>query len=519
MKPIILCLFLEVLFRTLAVAQCPPGSVTLQSQAEVDAYVAAYPNCTTINGDLWIGKSGNSNSDISDISGLSSLINLDGVLSISLCPNLNNINGLANLLAIGGLVLMGNNSLTSIAPLDNVESSFIIIAWNSSLTSLTGLESSSELEYLSIYANSSLTSLSGLEGLIMISGNCSIEENPALLSLSALSNLTYIGGGLSIEDNANLTSLLGLDNVSSVGLELWILSNPTLTSLSGLGSLTSVGDLVLIGGNPLISNINSLSNLTSIGGYLYIEGNTSLNSLFGLDNIDPTSINYLSLFDNGSALTICSVQSICEYLENGGIADIGLNGPGCNSVPEVQAACLLLPVELTTFTAQKRNAHAHLAWRTAAEQNAAYFHVERSPDARQWQAIGSASAHGTTNEQHEYAFTDEQPLPGPNYYRLRQEDHDGSLAYSHIVSVAFQPQKTELFDLYPNPVGEELTLTSHHEAPLLLRVCDQFGRQVAEQTLGTRNQMKINTAAWMPGIYLIEGVADGRAFRQRIVKQ
>lgn len=37
-------------------AQCPPGDVTFSSQEEVDDFVATYPNCTEITGNMLIGS-------------------------------------------------------------------------------------------------------------------------------------------------------------------------------------------------------------------------------------------------------------------------------------------------------------------------------------------------------------------------------------------------------------------------------------------------------------------------------
>jgi len=57
-----------------------------------------------------------------------------------------------------------------------------------------------------------------------------------------------------------------------------------------------------------------------------------------VDNIDPSTIADLIL-ENSNNLTTCAVNSICDYLDNGGVASISGNATGCNSVAEVQSAC------------------------------------------------------------------------------------------------------------------------------------------------------------------------------------
>jgi hypothetical protein len=83
-----------------------------------------------------------------------------------------------------------------------------------------------------------------------------------------------------------------------------------------------------------------MESLTSIGGWLNIYKNISLLSLIGIENIQPNSIEYLTISDN-PLLHLCEVNSICEYLAAPvGVIDISDNAPGCNSQAEVDAACL-----------------------------------------------------------------------------------------------------------------------------------------------------------------------------------
>ncbi|MFZ4521768.1 MAG: T9SS type A sorting domain-containing protein, partial [Bacteroidales bacterium] len=60
--------------------------------------------------------------------------------------------------------------------------------------------------------------------------------------------------------------------------------------------------------------------------------------------IDAGSITHLNI-DSNQNLTICAVQSICDYLTSpSGIVDIHDNAIGCNNQAEVEAACAILSV-------------------------------------------------------------------------------------------------------------------------------------------------------------------------------
>ncbi len=97
------------------------------------------------------------------------------------------------------------------------------------------------------------------------------------------------------------------------------------------------GDLTISGDD--IINLNGLDNITSIGGGLYIENNPVITDIWGLVNIDPASIADLYIADNAT-LSVCDIQSICEYLASpNGTVNIQNNATGCNSPVEVEEIC------------------------------------------------------------------------------------------------------------------------------------------------------------------------------------
>jgi hypothetical protein len=286
-------ILLVVLFLvTGAIGQdCLPEGITFTTQAQIDNFQTNYPNCSQILGGVSI-YGGN---------------------------NITNLNGLSVLTSIGDyLSIVDNDALTSLTALNN-------------LTSIG--------DYLSIVDNDALTSLTALNNLTSIGDYLSIFDNDALTSLTALNNLTSIGGSLDIGSNNALTSLTGLNNVTSIGDYLSIYNNNALTSLTGLNNVTSIGDDLYIYYNNALTSLTGLNNVTSIAGRLYIYNNDALTSLMGLNDIDAGSITVLNIINNGS-LSICEVQSICDYLANpNGTVYIQNNSIGCNSVEEVEAAC------------------------------------------------------------------------------------------------------------------------------------------------------------------------------------
>lgn len=101
------------------------------------------------------------------------------------------------------------------------------------------------------------------------------------------------------------------------------------------------------------------------------------------------------------------------------------------------SCAIVLPVEMVSFTAERSGHVALLNWETSSEQNNDYFTVERLNENGVFNQIGIVDGNGTTSQPSYYSFTDETPLPGTNYYRLRQTDYNGDYAYSPIRSVEF----------------------------------------------------------------------------------
>ena len=134
---------------------CLPEGITFETQEQIDNFQTNYPNWTEIEGDVEI------NGD-----------------------DINNLNGLNVITAIGGSLLIDGNF--------------------------------------------SLITLSGLENLTTVEGNLSIGDygywipvgNPLLINIEDLSGLTFVGGDLLFIANYALTSLNGLENVASVGGKL-----------------------------------------------------------------------------------------------------------------------------------------------------------------------------------------------------------------------------------------------------------------------------------------------------------
>ena len=93
------------------------------------------------------------------------------------------------------------------------------------------------------------------------------------------------------------------------------------------------------------------------------------------------------------------------------------------------------PANLISLIAKKSLNTVSLNFITANEVNAKEWIIERSGPAIDFQPIGTLPAANTLGT-HNYYFTDNSPLFGLNFYRVKQVDNDGKYEYSIIVVVS-----------------------------------------------------------------------------------
>ncbi len=336
LKKLFVLLLFSFSFSFFASAQCPTeANLIFSNNAEVTAFLANYPNCTEITGNLTLSYSGTDT--ITELGDLP-FTSIAGNLEI-FTTHLVNLEGLEDLTTIGGNLNIYNNSmLTSLKGLESLQSigGFLYIQGNG-LTTLKGLDSlETILGQLHIFQNPYLTEITNLSSLATVTGQVWFLDNPLLNSLEGLETLHTLGSNLLIQANG-VTTLKGLDALETIGGDLKILGNNSLTSYSSLNNLTSIsGELVIndspalsqlngltsletVGGNLSIGNnggsltqVNELSNLTSINGYLKITYGW-LTDLSGLVNIDPDTITHLEIQGNPN-LSICNIANFCAYL-------------------------------------------------------------------------------------------------------------------------------------------------------------------------------------------------------------
>jgi hypothetical protein len=204
-------------------------------------------------------------------------------------------------------------------------------------------------------------------------------------------------------------------------------------------------------------------------------------------------------YDNGYYAEF-TVNSFSEFwLNNGGV-------DGTHS----------LPVNLLTFEAVKQTKKVLLQWTTENELNADKYIVERSADGITYAPIGNAPAYNNGNK-NDYRFTDFQPLPGLNFYRLKMTDKDGSFKNSPVRKVNFENTGDD-FSIYPNPVTAHKLFVSSTAKITSALLFDAAGRMVKLYTLNSRSNT-LDVSGIAKGTYQLKVFTENATHTEKIIVQ
>jgi hypothetical protein len=318
--------------------------------------------------------------------------------------------------------------------------------------------------------------------------------------------------------NNNLTGTNGgptLTQTLSCGAAAGAFGSQTITTSAGTCSVANVFCFNAGGGvrydNPsYITNqysINLFFKFNTLSGYTRIidfSNSTSDNGVYLLNNC----LNFYPSGNVGSCVFVANTYYLMTFVRNGstGVISVYVNGtlfttyndatnayrPATSTTPiiffkddnvvtcEAKAGCVkyasitsatmsaaqvattwtnicsvVLPIELSSFTAKEKENITQLKWSTMSENNCEKFEIERSSNGFEFLKLGEMKAHGNSKKEMHYTFIDHSPVKSVNYYRLKQVDFSGEFKYSYIVTVN-HAQTSKNF--YPNPTDGYITI-------------------------------------------------------------
>jgi Secretion system C-terminal sorting domain len=142
----------------------------------------------------------------------------------------------------------------------------------------------------------------------------------------------------------------------------------------------------------------------------------------------------------------------------------------------------VLPVELSSFSANVLRNDVTLNWATVTESNNSGFDIERSRDNSQWTKIGFERGNGTSSSLNNYSFEDKNLNSGRYNYRLKQIDFNGNFEYHNLQNEVLVgiPGEFNLKQNYPNPFNPttKIDFDIPKDGFVSLKVFDINGREL-----------------------------------------
>lgn len=172
-----------------------------------------------------------------------------------------------------------------------------------------------------------------------------------------------------------------------------------------------------------------------------------------------------------------------------------------------------LPITLLNFSGSKQQQSVVLNWQTANEINNNYFSLERSAG-----SAFSEIAKVDASTKSSYSYTDNQPLNGKNYYRLKQVDKDGNFTYSQIVSVEFNDANK--YVIFPNPVINNVNINGlNADAKYQFKIIDVKGHVVAQSASNNASTYSWHVENLSKGFYYLNIISGNKTSTLKFVKQ
>lgn len=274
-------------------------------------------------------------------------------------------------------------------------------------------------------------------------------------------------------------------------------------NVNGDNLTLNITGTLIVRGNLIMDDAASIS----VSGNLIVEGNfvADGNTNFSISSGGSVSVSGTVTVGDNSNL----VGDPGSFFAGGGCTE----GSGSN-----WCSGGVLPIKLLYFTAALEGSIVSLNWATELEENFDHFEIEKAAENLLFYKITETPALGSNSIgiQH-YSYIDSSPHSGPNYYRLKAVDLDGSFEYFNIEFINYKGDRK--VEVYPNPVASGVIKLKMHFNPTpfdRITLLDIQGKVVITENVNSPGfqEIELNDSV-KSGLYLLK--YNSPSF-QRVVK-
>ena len=175
-----------------------------------------------------------------------------------------------------------------------------------------------------------------------------------------------------------------------------------------------------------------------------------------------------------------------------------------------------LPFDLTSFRATARNQAVQLDWSVNNNDQLQAYTVERSADGVRFEPVVSLQARGFV-QQAAYRETDNRPLSGWNFYRIKATDLQQQVHYSHIEKVRMG--NGFAVQVSPVPAKDRLQVSVDPAAGFRqVQLTNSLGQVLLQQPI-THRITSLDLSHFNAGMYFLRLVGNQETRVQQVVKE
>ncbi|MDX2306151.1 MAG: T9SS type A sorting domain-containing protein [Microscillaceae bacterium] len=181
----------------------------------------------------------------------------------------------------------------------------------------------------------------------------------------------------------------------------------------------------------------------------------------------------------------------------------------------IEGDMTLLPIKLSSFEVELKSKNAQLSWTTLSEENTDYFEIQKSTNLKDIEVLTWVKAQGNSSQPLNYQATDEQPLPGISYYRLKSVDIDKKVTYSNWISLMNLEQILN-YQIYPNPSSDFINFEmADSQEKQRLMLLDRHGKLIHEANFQGKYTLQAQNLP--KGVYLVRISSQKGVIQSEIV--
>lgn len=161
------------------------------------------------------------------------------------------------------------------------------------------------------------------------------------------------------------------------------------------------------------------------------------------------------------------------------------------------------PYKLLTFTGQKITSGVQLNWVANNPGSYTSFILQKLDNNNNFNSIYTIQSNNSSN----YNFVDNNPLIGNNIYRLAQNDINGNIVYSSLVTIGYNNVTSNgYFSVYPNPSKDIINILVNSTTPNAVNytadIYNTSGELMDHRVLNTYRWSE-DISSYKEGVYII----------------